>query len=153
MSLSDQYPYTLLVASGLRPPSLAKARVDVGDNTNAYLASADVDSFQAKLNHPHPTLEVSLTPEMEFMKNHVKKIWGNQAFVSSQLDGVSFTMEGISSQLVALEQVASNFSHFIIEHWIPAQAILVNLHNATCPSCQKADTMSGNWTCRIYVFL
>ena len=45
MSLSDQYPYTLFVASGLRSPSLAKARVDVGDNANAYLASADIVSF------------------------------------------------------------------------------------------------------------
>ena len=53
-------------------------------------------------------------------------------------------MEGINSQLVALEQVASNFSHFIIEHWIPTQAVLVNLHNATCPSCQKADAMANN---------
>ena len=45
MSLSDQNPYTLFVSSGLRSPSLAKAWVDVGDNANAYLASADVVSF------------------------------------------------------------------------------------------------------------
>ena len=42
MSLSDQHPYTLFVAGGLRSPSLAKARVEVGDNAEAYLASADV---------------------------------------------------------------------------------------------------------------
>ena len=42
MSLSDQHPYTLFVASGLRSPSLVKARVDVGDNANTYLASADI---------------------------------------------------------------------------------------------------------------
>ena len=45
MSLSDQHAYTLFVAGGLRSPSLAKARVDVGDNANAYLVSADVVSF------------------------------------------------------------------------------------------------------------
>ena len=45
MSLSDQHPYTLFVAGGLRSPSLAKARVEVGDNANAYLASTDVVSF------------------------------------------------------------------------------------------------------------
>ena len=45
MLLSDQHPYTLFVASGLRSPSLAKAQVEVGDNTNAYLVSADVASF------------------------------------------------------------------------------------------------------------
>ena len=45
MSLSDQHPYTLFVASGLRSPSLAKAQVEVGDNANAYLASADVVTF------------------------------------------------------------------------------------------------------------
>ena len=42
-------------------------------------------------------------------------------------------MDGIASWLVALENVASNFSHFIIEHWIPAQAVLVELHDATAP--------------------
>ena len=42
MSLSDQHPYTLFVAGGLRSPSLAKARVEVGDNADAYLASTDV---------------------------------------------------------------------------------------------------------------
>ena len=35
MSLSDQHPYTLFVAGGLRSPSLAKAQVEVGDNANA----------------------------------------------------------------------------------------------------------------------
>ena len=44
MSLSDHHPYAMFVAGGLRSPSLAKARVDVGDNANAYLASADVVS-------------------------------------------------------------------------------------------------------------
>ena len=45
MSLSDQHPYTLFVAGGLRSPSLAKARVEVGDNVDAYLASANNVSF------------------------------------------------------------------------------------------------------------
>ena len=45
MSLSDQHPYALFVAGGLRSPSLAKGRVDVGDNANSYLASADVVPF------------------------------------------------------------------------------------------------------------
>ena len=45
MSLSDQHPYTKFVAGGLRSPSLAKARVDVGDNANAYLTSADIVPF------------------------------------------------------------------------------------------------------------
>ena len=45
MSLSDQHPYALFVAGGLRSPSLAKARVEVGGNTNAYLVSADIASF------------------------------------------------------------------------------------------------------------
>ena len=45
MSLSDQHPYALFVAGGLGSPSLAKARVEVGDNANAYLASADVVTF------------------------------------------------------------------------------------------------------------
>ena len=89
------------------------------------------------MNHPHPTLEVGSTPQMEFVKNWVKEIWDDQSFVSSQMDGITF-------QLVALENVASNFSHFIIEHWIPAQAILVELHDTTCPSCQRADAMANN---------
>ena len=55
---------------------------------------------------------------MEFVKNKVQEIWSDQAFVSSQMDGVE-------SRLVALEKVASSFSHFIIEHWVPAQAILM----------------------------
>ena len=42
MSYSDQHPYALFVARGLRSPTLAKARIEVGDNTDAYLASADV---------------------------------------------------------------------------------------------------------------
>ena len=74
---------------------------------------------------------------MEFVKNKVQEIWADQGFVSSQMDGVE-------SQLVALEKVAASFSHFIIEHWVPAQAILVDLHNSTCPSCQRADAMAHN---------
>ena len=93
------------------------------------------------MNRPHPTLEVGLTPEMEFIKLKVKEIWGDQAFVSSQIDGVSSRLEEMNIQLVALEQVASSFSHFIIEHWVPAQALLIDLHNSTCPSCQRADGM------------
>ena len=45
MSLSDQHPYALFVAGGLRSPSLAKARVEVGDNADAYLVSTDVVTF------------------------------------------------------------------------------------------------------------
>ena len=45
MSLSDQHPYTLFVAGGLRSPSLAKAQVEVGDNADAYLVSTDVVTF------------------------------------------------------------------------------------------------------------
>ena len=45
MSLSDQHPYSKFIAGGLRSPSLTKARVDVGDNTDASLVSADVVSF------------------------------------------------------------------------------------------------------------
>ena len=45
MSFSDQHPYPLFVAGGLRSPSLVKAQIEVGDNANAYLASADVVSF------------------------------------------------------------------------------------------------------------
>ena len=75
---------------------------------------------------------------MEFVKNKVQEIWGNQAFVSSQMDGVE-------SRLVTLEKVAASFSHFIIEHWVPAQAILIDLHNSTCPLCQRADAMAFNW--------
>ena len=45
MSLSDQHPYALFVAGGLRSPTLAKARVELGDNTDAYLASTDVATF------------------------------------------------------------------------------------------------------------
>ena len=71
------------------------------------------------------------------MKNRVKEIWDDQSFVSSQMDGVE-------SQLVALEKVASSFSHFIIEHWLPAQAVLVDLHTSTCPNCQRVDGMANN---------
>ena len=74
---------------------------------------------------------------MEFVKNKVQEIWGDQAFISSQMDGVE-------SWLVALERVAASFSHFIIEHWVPAQAILIDLHNSTCPSCQRVDAMANN---------
>ena len=74
---------------------------------------------------------------MEFVKNKVQEIWADQAFVSSQMDGVE-------SWLVALEKVASSFSHFIIEHWVPAQAILIDLRNSTCPSCQRSDAMADN---------
>ena len=74
---------------------------------------------------------------MEFVKNRVKEIWDNQSFVSLQMDGVE-------SQLIALEKVAASFSHFIIEHWVPAQAILIDLHNSTCPLCQRADGMADN---------
>ena len=45
MSLSDQHPYVLFVAGGLRSPSLAKAQVEVGNNADAYLASTDVVTF------------------------------------------------------------------------------------------------------------
>ena len=74
---------------------------------------------------------------MEFVKNKVQEIWSDQAFVSSQMDGVE-------SRLVALEKVAASFSHFIIEHWVPTQAILIDLHNSTCPLCQRADGMTDN---------
>ena len=53
-------------------------------------------------------------------------------------------MDGVESQLIALEKVAASFSHFIIEHWVPAQAILIDLHNSTCPSCQRADGLTDN---------
>ena len=74
---------------------------------------------------------------MEFVKNKVQEIWTNQAFVSSQMDGVE-------SWLVALEKVAASFSHFIIEHLVLTQAILIDLHNSTCPSCQRADALADN---------
>ena len=74
---------------------------------------------------------------MEFVKNKVQEIWADQAFVSSQMDGVE-------SWLVTLEKVAASFSHFIIEHWVPAQAILIDLHNSTCPLCQRVDGMANN---------
>ena len=45
MSLSDQHPYAQFVAGGLRSPTLAKARIEVGDNADAYLASTDVVTF------------------------------------------------------------------------------------------------------------
>ena len=53
MSLSDQHPYALFVAGGLRSPSLAKARVEVGDNANAYLVSTDVVTFLGR-TQPSP---------------------------------------------------------------------------------------------------
>ena len=37
---------------GLRSPSLAKARVDVGDNADAYLVSTDVVSFLGWIEPP-----------------------------------------------------------------------------------------------------
>ena len=74
---------------------------------------------------------------MEFVKNKVQEIWTDQAFISLQMDGVE-------SRLVALEKVAASFSHFIIDHWVPAQAILIDLHNSTCPSCQRADGLANN---------
>ena len=74
---------------------------------------------------------------MEFVRNKVQEIWTDQAFVSSQMDEVE-------SRLVALEKVAASSSHFIIEHWVPAQAILIDLHNSTCPLCQRADAMADN---------
>ena len=58
MSLSDQHPYALFVAGGLRSPSLAKARIEVGDNADAYLASTDVVTF--RLNSTVPTLRWTL---------------------------------------------------------------------------------------------
>ena len=74
---------------------------------------------------------------MEFVKNKVQEIWTDQAFVLSQMDGVE-------SRLVTLEKVAASFTHFIIEHWVPAQAILIDLHNSTCPLCQRADGLADN---------
>ena len=74
---------------------------------------------------------------MEFVKNKVQEIWADQTFVSSQMDGVE-------SRLVALEKVATSFSHFIIEHWVPAQAILIDLYNSACPLCQRVDGMADN---------
>ena len=71
------------------------------------------------------------------MKSKVQEIWTDQAFVLSQMDGVE-------SRLVTLEKVAASFSHFIIDHWVPAQAILIDLHNSTCPSCQRADVLADN---------
>ena len=46
MFLSNQHPYALFVAGGLRSPSLAKVWIEVGDNTNTYFASADIVSFR-----------------------------------------------------------------------------------------------------------
>ena len=74
---------------------------------------------------------------MEFVKNWVQEILGDQAFISSQ-------MNGVESRLVALEKVTASFSHFIIEHWVPPQAILIDLHNSSCPSCQRADGVANN---------
>ena len=52
MSLSDQHPYVLFVAGGLRSPSLAKAQVEVGDNADAYLVSTDIVTFRLSLTAP-----------------------------------------------------------------------------------------------------
>ena len=46
MSLSNQHPYSLFISGGLQSPSLAKAWVEVGDNDNTYLASADIVPFR-----------------------------------------------------------------------------------------------------------
>ena len=46
MSLSDQHPYSQLITGGLHSQTLAHACVEVGDNTNAYLASADIVAFR-----------------------------------------------------------------------------------------------------------
>ena len=53
MSLSDQHPYAQFVAGGLRSPLLAKARVEVGDNADAYLVSTDVVTFLGR-TQPSP---------------------------------------------------------------------------------------------------
>ena len=50
--------------------------------------------------------------------------------VCSRISGINphtSQMDGVKSWLVALEKVALSFSHFIIEHWVPAQAILIDL--------------------------
>ena len=52
MSLSDQHPYSLFFAGGLRSPTLAKAQVEVGNNTNAYLVSTDIVSFVGQTQLP-----------------------------------------------------------------------------------------------------
>ena len=86
---------------------------------------------------------------MESVKNRVKEIWGDQCFVSLQMDGVE-------SQLVALEKVAASFSHFIIEHWIPAQAILIDLHNSTLsgPLYPKLSTcFEGAWLTQLVLLV
>ena len=85
------------------------------------------------MNHPHLTLAVRSTPEMEFIENKVQEIWSDQDFVSSQ-------MGGVESWLVALEKVASSFSHFNIEHWIPAQAVeLLTLSIGSEQAVRKLD--------------
>ena len=81
---------------------------------------------------------------MEFIKNWLKRFGVIKPLSLPQSNGVSSWMEEMNTWLVALEQVASNFSHFIIEHRIPAQAVLVDLHNTTCPSCQRADALANN---------
>ena len=68
---------------------------------------------------------------MEFVKNKVGEIWQDQAFVSSQMDG-------LESRSVALEAVTHSFSHFIVEHWIPAQEVLVSLYDLFCQDCWAA---------------
>ena len=54
MSLSDQHPYALFVAGGLRSPPLAKAQIEVGNNTDAYLASTDVVTFLGQIEPSPP---------------------------------------------------------------------------------------------------
>ena len=74
---------------------------------------------------------------MEFVKNKVQEIWQDQTFISSQ-------MGGMESWLVALENIACSFSHFIIEHWIPAQQIIISLHNAYCWDCQAVNGLANH---------
>ena len=52
MSFSDQHPYSKYVASGFHSPDLQKAYIEVGDNTNTYLVSADIVAFRLKLIVP-----------------------------------------------------------------------------------------------------
>ena len=74
---------------------------------------------------------------MEFLKNKVQEIWQDQAFVSSQMDGME-------SWLVALENIAHSFSYFIVEHWVLAQQITVSLHNAYFQDYQVANGLADH---------
>ena len=65
MSLSDQHPYALFVAGGLRSPSLAKAQVEVGDNANVYLANTDVVSFVGRAQSSPPIAGCQVYPRNE----------------------------------------------------------------------------------------